>query len=140
MKLISLLGVIATIASGYSLENSEIEEEKIAEIATDIFVEQQGNRLVFKKISEDKVEITSELLNSDFSYAPYILFTYKDDIWFAEQTDSLEYFKRMLRFKESENSLRCGIIGADRINASTDRVEVFYDILHQTKLIELVCK
>lgn len=140
MKLISLLGMIATIASGYSLENSEIEEEKIAEIATDIFVEQQGDCLVFKKISVDKLEITSELLNSDFSYAPYILFTYKDDIWFAEQTNSLEYFKRMLRFKESENSLRCGIIGADRINASTDRFEVFYDILHQTKLIELVCK
>ena len=141
MKYISLLGLVATIASGYSLDSlPEIEEYKIAQIASDVFVEQQGDSLVFKRTSENKIEITPELLDSDFSYAPFILFSFKDKHWFAEQTDDLEYFKRMLKFKESEDSYKYAIIGANSINIPADKVDIRFGSLHQTLLVELVCR
>lgn len=135
MKLISLLGMIATIASGYSLENSEIEEEKIAEIATDIFVEQQGNRLVFKKISGG--DITEELLTTDLLVAPFIVFSVRNGCWFAEQTDNIDFFKRMLRAKEKEKSYRYAIIGADKINGRVNEYHFKFDSYYGTLLVEL---
>ena len=140
MKYISLLGLVASIASGYSLNSlPQIEEVKIAQMATDIFAEQQGNSLVFKKISVNKAEVTPELLNSDLLFAPYILFTFKDNHWFAEQTDSLNFLVRMLKFKESEDSFKCVVIGADKINVSAEKVQIKLGSQSHTKLVELVC-
>lgn len=139
MKYVTLLGLVATIASGYPLENlSCIEEFKIAEMAADIFVEQQGDNLVFKKISGKKSDITPELLASDFLYAPYIVFSCSHGRWFAEQTDSLDYFKRMLKFKKNEDSCKYAIIGADRISLTADLVDVKFDNHSNTLLVELV--
>lgn len=140
MKLISLLGLVATLANNYPLENfGNIEEEKIAQIAADLIVEvDYGLVLNFKKVSENRTEITDELLDTDFLYAPFILFSfnYKDNRWFAEQTDDVNYFKRMLKFKESEPSYKYAIIGAGSIK-DTANIRLQIDSIHHTLVAEL---
>lgn len=140
MKYISLLGLVATLASNYPLENIEyIEEYKIAQIAVDLIVEvQDGLILNFKKVSENRAEITPELLDTDFLYAPFILFSfnYKEHRWFAEQTDDINYFKRMLKFKESEPTYKYAIIGAGSIK-DTANIRLQIDSIHHTLIAEL---
>ena len=140
MRLISLLGLVATVASGYPLEEmSRVEPFKIAEIALDIEVEVSSICLSFQRVLEKKTKITDELLETDFLYAPYILFAYnyKERHWYAGQTDDLSYFKRMLKFKENEPSYRYGIIGAGSIpDAANIRVKL--GRLHNTLIVELL--
>ena len=140
MRLISLLGIVATVASGHPLEDmNKIELSKIAEIALDIEVEVSSICLSFQRVSEKKTEITPELLETDFLYAPYILFSYnyEERHWYAEQTDDLSYFKRMLKFKENESSYRYGIIGAGSIpDAANIRVKL--GRLNNTLIVELL--
>lgn len=141
MRYISLLGLVATIASERPLDSIDsIEEYKIAQMASDICAEQDAIVLHFKRVSENRAEITPELLDSDFLYAPFVLFSYNYETqhWSAEETDSIDYFKRMLKFKESESSYRYAIIGAGSINSSAS-IKVKMGSLYNTLLVEL-CK
>ena len=137
MRYISLLGLVATIASGRPLDSIEsIEEYKIAQMASDICAEQDAIVLHFKKVSDNRAVVTPELLDSDFLYAPYILFSfnYESNQWSAEETDSLEYFKRMLKFKENEPTYKYGIIGAGLIK---DSAKIKLSSIHHTLIAEL---
>ena len=139
MKYISLLGLVATVASGKPLEEiSEIEEYKIAQMASDIIVEDKGLILDFKKTGEQRTEITEKLLDTDYLYAPFILFSfnYNEKRWSAEQADDFGYFKKILELKENEPSYRYAIIGAGSIK-DTDYVGVKIDSLYRTLLVKL---
>ena len=137
MKYITLLGIVATLASGYSLESlSFIEEFKVAEIAFDVFAEQQGASLVFKKTSNNRMYPTPDVLDSDFLFAPFIVFTCINGHWYAEQANDIEQLKRILDFNEKV-SCKIAIIGADKIKDSTTKINAKYGHYSNTLLVEL---
>ncbi len=137
MRLISLLGMVATVASGLPLNQVEkVELLRVGLIAADIFVEKQGNSLIFKKVS-NPAEITSELLDADLDIAPYIVFSLKDSHWSAEQTMTIDMFKRLLKVKENDGAYKVAIIGADKINDSVDKCNIKLNALCGALLVEM---
>lgn len=118
MLLIDLLSMVAAIASGEDISMMSSQESyKMANIARDIVMKRQGKTLSFHRQVNGfrKAKLDYLLLSSDLKFAPYILFTCQKWKWFAEQSISPDNFERMLKFKESERSLRITIIGADAI-------------------------
>lgn len=118
MKLINMLAIVATVADKRDFkEISSIEEERLAEIAKDIFVTKKGTRLSFHKVDRKSSKITKLLLDSDLDVAPFIVFTHmiEADKWVAEEFKLEVEFDRYLNFNKSIDSVRIAIIGANKV-------------------------
>ncbi len=138
MKYITLLGIIATLSSNMSLEHlAEIEEYKMAKIGFDVLAEKQGDSLVFKKASKNRLFPYPEVLDSDFAYAPFIVFTCVKGNWYAEQANDVEELMKMLDIQEEGVTFKAAIIGADKISRTANRLNAKYGHYSNTLLVEL---
>lgn len=134
MNLITILDIAASIINkSPSLQSGD--KEIIAKLASDISVYTSNNRMVFTKLNQSE-PITKELLKTSYQFAPYILFTYKSNRWFAEEATNVEMWNRMVDFKEFEDSVRIALVGFDAIESNNFKVSI--ETRKQTLIVRVV--
>lgn len=139
MKLINILAIVATVADKRDFkEISLIDEERLAEIAKDIFIVKKGNKLSFHKVDKKSSKMTRFLLDNDLEVAPFIVFTHMTaaDKWVAEEFNLEVDFDRYLNFNKSIDSVRIAIVGANKvINKPSFEISVIED--RRTSIVSL---
>lgn len=133
MNLITILDIVASIVNkSPSLQGGD--KEIIAKLASDISVYTSNNRMIFTKLKQEP--LTEKLLETPHLFAPYILFTYKNNRWFAEEATNVEMWNRMVDFKEYEDSIRIALVGFDSVSNPNFKVNI--QTRKQTLIVRVV--
>lgn len=134
MNLITILDIVSSIINkSPSLQSGD--KEIIAKLASDISVYTSDNRMIFTKLNQSE-PLTEELLETPHLFAPYILFTYKNNRWFAEEATNVEMWNRMVDFKEYEDSIRIALVGFDSVSNPNFKVNI--ETRKQTLIVRVV--
>lgn len=133
MNLITILDIVASIINkSPSLQGGD--KEIIAKLASDISVYTSNNRMIFTKLKQEP--LTEELLETPHLFAPYILFTYKNNRWFAEEATNVGMWNRIVDFKEFEDSVRIALVGFNDIESNNFKVNI--EFRKQTMIVRVV--
>lgn len=134
MNLITILDIVSSIINkSPSLQSGD--KEIIAKLASDISVYTSNGRMIFTKLNQSG-PITKELLETLYQFAPYILFTYQSNRWFAEEATNVGMWNRMVDFKEYEDSIRIALVGFDSVSNPNFKVNI--ETRKQTLIVRVV--
>lgn len=134
MNLITILDIVASIVNkSPSLQSGD--SQIIAKLASDIGVYTSSNRMVFTKLNQSE-PLSKELLETPHLFAPYILFTYKNNHWYAEEATNVEMWNRMIDFKEYEDSVRIALVGFNSVSGDDFKVNI--EVRKQTLIVRVV--
>lgn len=134
MCLFDLYSIVAAIASHKPIsEASEIEDFKIAQMASDILFMVDGSKITFRKGIIEKPKITPSLLVQAFEFSPYLLFSCDKGYWSVTEASSHDEYVRLLNFVRDMRTIRIGVVNIN--GYSSDKGVSKIETIHGTKVV-----